>query len=112
MRLMALLALCADRCGDPLPFSDVEAALRTDAGTAEAWLVRAFGKQLIDGRINQVTGEVRVRRCERPVFGAAEWRTLFDDFTAWRSGLGNAELQMKDSALLAPTAAVQPWLSS
>lgn len=53
-----------------------------------------------------------MRRCERPTFEAAEWRRLEADLDAWRGGLAGVQLQMKDAALLAPTAAVQPWLSS
>lgn len=61
MRLMALLALCAERAGTRVPFADVEAALHVESGTAEGWLVKAFGKQLVDGRIDQV-GRLPVRQ--------------------------------------------------
>lgn len=54
MRLMALLAVCSSKEGQEVKFSAVEEALALDPGTAEGWLVQAFGKQLLDGRINQV----------------------------------------------------------
>lgn len=58
MRMLALMALCNKREGDDVPFSAVNDALALDgsagSGEAEAWLVRAFGKLLVDGRIDQV----------------------------------------------------------
>jgi hypothetical protein len=54
MRLMALLALCSTKEGMEVSFKEVEQALALEEGQAEGWLVQAFGKQLLDGRINQV----------------------------------------------------------
>lgn len=54
MRLMALLAVCSSKEGKEVSFQEVEQALALEEGQAEGWLVQAFGKQLLDGRINQV----------------------------------------------------------
>lgn len=54
MRLMALLAVCCSKEGMEVSFLEVEQALALEEGQAEGWLVQAFGKQLLDGRINQV----------------------------------------------------------
>jgi hypothetical protein len=54
MRLMALLAVCSTKEGMEVSFKEVEQALALEEGQAEGWLVQAFGKQLLDGRINQV----------------------------------------------------------
>lgn len=54
MRLMALLAVCSSKEGMDVTFAEVEQALALEEGQAEGWLVQAFGKQLLDGRINQV----------------------------------------------------------
>ena len=54
MRLMALLAVCSSKEGMEVSFKEVEQALALEEGQAEGWLVQAFGKQLLDGRINQV----------------------------------------------------------
>lgn len=51
---MALLAVCSSKEGQEVKFTAVEEALALEPGTAEGWLVQAFGKQLLDGRINQV----------------------------------------------------------
>jgi eIF3 subunit M, C-terminal helix len=169
MRMMALVALCAGREGDDVPFAEVAAALKLDDGSAEAWLVRAFGKLLVDGRIDQarpfcmwndilcvtllarapaqvaqrmyatspskrchgqcqavawcreskrgvravqVAETVHVRRCERRVFGEAEWARLQGDLETWRDNLKGIEVTMKEQTLLTPTSTVQRWLSS
>jgi uncharacterized membrane protein YecN with MAPEG domain len=53
MRMMSLVALCCDNEGAEVPFAEVNAALMLEGDDAEGWLVRAFGKMLVDGRINQ-----------------------------------------------------------
>jgi len=54
MRLLALVALGSQHEGCELTFRAIEAELQLGPGEAEAWLVRAFAKQLLDGRIDQV----------------------------------------------------------
>jgi hypothetical protein len=54
MRMMALVALCAEREGTDVTFAEVSKSLQLEGDEAEAWIVRAFGKQLLDGRIDQV----------------------------------------------------------
>jgi hypothetical protein len=54
MRLMALLSVCSSKEGQDVSFIEIEKALALESGQAEGWLVQAFGKQLLDGRINQV----------------------------------------------------------
>lgn len=64
MRLMALLSVCASKEGQDVSFAEIEKGLALESGQAEGWLVQAFGKQLLDGRINQVRLEVvRARLC-------------------------------------------------
>ena len=63
-------------------------------------------------RALQVSETVRIRRCERQVFGNAEWQRLKDDLGAWRDNLHSIEVTMKEQTLLTPTSTVQRWLSS
>jgi hypothetical protein len=58
MRMMALVALCAEREGTDVSFEEVSKSLQLQGDEAEAWIVRAFGKQLLDGRIDQVCHHV------------------------------------------------------
>lgn len=54
IRMMALVTACAGHEGEEVAFATVQEALQVESGDAEAWIVRAFGKQLLDGRIDQV----------------------------------------------------------
>jgi hypothetical protein len=64
-RMLALVALCRGREGEDVPFADVGGALALAdaADSAEGWLVRAFGKNLVDGRIDQVCLLRRACKC-------------------------------------------------
>lgn len=57
MRLMALLNLAGQYEGQELEFETIEAELGLGKDEAETWVVRAFGKQLLEGRINQVRSQ-------------------------------------------------------
>lgn len=91
VRLTALMTL-GTRSTHELQFKEVQKALglATD-GEVEAWVVRAIGKRLLEGRIDQLKGTVTITKCAHRTFAAAQWRELRDQLAAWKDNVRQVE---------------------
>ncbi|KAL3136201.1 hypothetical protein ABBQ32_007215 [Trebouxia sp. C0010 RCD-2024] len=104
VRLTALMTL-GTRSTHELKFSEVQQALGLgNDSEVEAWVVRAIGKRLLEGRINQLKGTVTITKCAHRTFAAAQWKELRDQLAAWKdnvqqvSQLINQQMQDSDSS--------------
>lgn len=86
-RMMALLALGSRSTHEEVAFSDIQRALDISADQVEAWIVKAIGKKLIEGKIDQVRNVVVMSKCTQRVFGKNEWVQLRAQLTLWKSNL-------------------------
>jgi translation initiation factor 3 subunit M len=87
IRLTALMALGSNN-SHALRFGDIQAALGLqDNSEVEGWIVRAIGKKLIEGRINQVEGTFAVTKCAQRTFGKGQWTELREQLGAWKDSV-------------------------
>lgn len=89
-RMLALLVLATSAAHEELPFATIQQALNVPAEQVEAWIVRAVGKKLLEGRIDAVRGVLTVGRCNYRSFRQGEWALLQRQLAAWRDTLSGA----------------------
>ncbi|KAK9828739.1 hypothetical protein WJX72_001837 [[Myrmecia] bisecta] len=86
MRIMALLALASRSA--TIPFSTIKDTLAlSEEGEVEAWVVRAIGKKLVEGRIDQLRGVVTITKCTPRSFGRDQWQELREQLAAWKESI-------------------------
>ena len=51
----------------------------------EDWLVRAMGKKLLSGQMDQVKQQVTITKSSMQTFGAEDWQTLERQLAAWKA---------------------------
>lgn len=87
-RMSALLALAAKAGYLEIPYVDVKKALDiTEDDQVEAFVVKAVGSKLLEGKIDQVKGTISVTRCTIRSFGPSEWRAVKARLAGWREQL-------------------------
>ncbi|GBF95695.1 eukaryotic translation initiation factor 3 subunit M [Raphidocelis subcapitata] len=87
VRLMALLAVASRAAGGAVSLSEVQAALDIPEDQVQPWIVRAIGKRLIEGKIDQVAGTVTATRCLRRAFSSNDWAALAQRLKGLGAGL-------------------------
>ncbi|KAL0032757.1 hypothetical protein WJX79_008396 [Trebouxia sp. C0005] len=104
VRLTALMTL-GTRSTHELKFAEVQQALGLGSDSeVEAWVVRAIGKRLLEGRINQLKQTVTITKCAHRIFAAAQWQELKQQLAAWKDNvqqveqLINQQIQESDSS--------------
>ncbi|DBB15616.1 TPA: hypothetical protein ACH3X3_003828 [Trebouxia sp. C0006] len=104
VRLTALMTL-GTRSTHELKFGEVQQALGLGSDSeVEAWVVRAIGKRLLEGRINQLKQTVTITKCAHRTFAAAQWQELKQQLAAWKDNvqqveqLINQQIQESDSS--------------
>ena len=50
----------------------------------EEWLVRAMGRKLIEGQMDQVKQQVTVTKASQRTFGPENWGTIEKQLAAWK----------------------------
>jgi translation initiation factor 3 subunit M len=84
---MALIAVASRAAGGAVALSEVQAALDIPEDQVQPWIVRAIGKRLIEGKIDQVAGTVTATRCLRRAFSSNDWAALAQRLKGLGSGL-------------------------
>ena len=88
MRSMALLRVAGAAAGAPVALSEVQKALGlSSAAEVQSAIVKAIGRKLLEGRIDQVAGTLTATRCHRRAFDAADWAALAAGLGALGAGL-------------------------
>jgi len=87
MRLMALLGVASKAAGGAVALSEVQAALDVPEEQVQPWIIRAIGRKLLEGKIDQVAGTLTATRCTRRAFGGTEWGSLARQLAALSEGL-------------------------
>jgi translation initiation factor 3 subunit M len=59
----------------------------------EAWVVRAIGRRLLEGKMDQPGGRLLIIRSTQAAFGAPEWAHLKQQLAAWKDSMA-AVVQM------------------
>jgi len=92
-RMMVLLALAARAGHEDIPFGAIQAALDVPADAVETHVIRAVGSRLLEAKIDQIGGAVRVTNHLQSSFAAADWKAVQSRLAAYRAGLAQvAEL--------------------
>lgn len=55
-----------------------------DLSDVEEWLVRAMGKKLIEGQMDQVKQQVIITKSSYRTFGPEHWQILQNQLAAWK----------------------------
>lgn len=115
--VMGVAALAADR--QQLSFADVQVRHRWDffdtrntpqaslgiaAEEVEPLLVRAIGRGLVEGRLDQLSGSVRVTHAASRSFGKAQWEDLRVQLADWRERLHAMQDSVAAQQLAQPVA--------
>lgn len=93
-RTMALLALGCRSIHEEVAFGDIQKALDIPADQVEGWIVRAIGKKLIEGKIDQVRNVVVITKCTQQLFGQQEWVQLANQLASWKANLAEVSQSM------------------
>lgn len=84
LRLTALMALSSK--SHVVSFQAVQQALGLQNNAeVEQWIVRAIGKRLVEGRIDQLRGSFSVSKCSHRTFTTASWQQLREQLGAWKN---------------------------
>ncbi len=59
----------------------------------EAWVVRAVGRKLLEGKMDQPGRKLLISRATHATFGQSEWDRLQQQLAAWKESMG-AVVQM------------------
>ena len=56
----------------------------SEAAEVEEWLVRAIGKKLIEGQMDQVQRVITITKSSFSTFGPQQWQLLHRQLAAWK----------------------------
>ncbi len=66
---------------------------------AEAWVVHAVGRGLLDAKCSQETKTVTVSRSIAREFGDAQWTSLAGKLNAWRDNIDGVLTRMRSARM-------------
>jgi len=85
MRLLTLTSLAAEK--PEVPYAEVAEALEVPLEAVEEWVVKAIAATLLDAKLDQQAGLLRVSRAAHRKFGPAEWAKLTAKLGTWKGSL-------------------------
>lgn len=82
MRLLSMCSLASEQA--EIPYDAIAKALDVPLDEVEAWVVKTISAQLIEAKMDQLTGRVLISRCTHRVFGPEQWRALQTKLDSWK----------------------------
>lgn len=80
-------------CGSGLSCKCLQERLGlSTAVDVEEWLVRAIGRKLIEGQMDQVKQQVTVTKAAQRTFGPENWGALEKQLAAWKVSPASAQV--------------------
>jgi translation initiation factor 3 subunit M len=88
-QLMALMGLATTE--SHVSYAKIQAQLGlSDIEEVEDWLVKAMGKKLMGGQMDQVKQQVTITKASYRTFGPDNWQILLKQLAAWKENVASA----------------------
>jgi len=88
-QLMALLGLATTQ--SHVSYAKIQAELGlSDIEEVEDWVVKAMGKKLMGGQMDQVKQQVTITKASYRTFGPDNWHLLLKQLAAWKENVASA----------------------
>mmetsp|Transcript_4218 Transcript_4218/g.8583 ORF Transcript_4218/g.8583 Transcript_4218/m.8583 type:complete len:460 (+) Transcript_4218:134-1513(+) len=83
IRLLSLTKSLQNQGQSDISLEELGKSLNAGSAEVEQWIVEAIGQGLLDGRIDQLRGVIRVKQAFQRTFGQKEWEGLRDQVRGW-----------------------------
>lgn len=85
MKLLSLATLAA--ANPEIPYSSIAKALQIKENEVEGWVISAISEGVIEAKMDQLKGTVRVTRSLQRIFTRAQWKQLSENLEAWKKNV-------------------------
>jgi len=85
MKLLSLATLAA--ANSEISYASIAKALQINENEVEGWVISSISEGVLEAKMDQLKGTVRVTRSLQRIFTRAQWKQLSENLEAWKKNV-------------------------